>query len=110
MKGGQEERVLQTQKGMGSGVEGVVMKILSISYSFVYFYFFGFHEILKNKYTKDNRQTRSERCQRGSSSRVLVAKCIFCCCIKDNNFKAVTSLDLSAEKKIWMAVRELHDE
>ena len=30
------------------------MKILSISYSFAYFYFFGFHEILKNKNTKDH--------------------------------------------------------
>ena len=30
------------------------MKILSVSYSFAYFLFFGFHEILKNKNTKDH--------------------------------------------------------
>ena len=46
------------------------------------------------------KQTRSEsRSQRGSSSGVLVAKCIFCNCIKYNNFKVVTSLDPSAEIK-----------
>ena len=57
------------------------------------------------------KQTRSEsRSQRGSSSGVLVAKCIFCNCIKHNNFKVVTSLDPSAEIKIRMAARELHDE
>ena len=51
------------------------------------------------------KQTRSEsRSQRGSSSGVLVAKCIFCNCIKHNNSKVVTSLDPSAEIKIWMAV------
>ena len=56
------------------------------------------------------KQTKSEsRSQRGSSLGVLVAKCIFCNCIK-HNFKVVTSLDLSAEIKIWMAARELHDE
>ena len=40
----------------------------------------------------------------------MVAKCIFCNCIKHNNLKVVTSLDPSAEIKIWMAAQELHDE
>ena len=49
-----------------------------------------------------HKQTRSvSRSQRGSSSGVLVAKCIFCNCIK-HNLKVVTSLDLSAEIKIQM--------
>ena len=57
------------------------------------------------------KQTRSEsRSQIGSSSGVLVAKCIFCNCIKHNNLKVVTSLDLSAEIKIQMTAWELHDE
>ena len=46
----------------------------------------------------------------GSSSGVLVAKCIFRNCIKHNNLKVVASLDPSAGIKIWMAARELHDE
>ena len=46
-----------------------------------------------------HKQTRSEgRFQRGLSSGVLVAKCIFFNCIKHNNLKVVT-LDLSAEIK-----------
>ena len=50
-----------------------------------------------------HKQTRSEsRSQRVSSSGDLVAKCIFCNCIKYNNLKVVTSLDPSAEIKIWM--------
>ena len=58
-----------------------------------------------------HKEPRSEsRSQRRSSFGVLVAKCIFCNCIKHNNFKVVTSSDLSAEIKIWMAVQELHDE
>ena len=58
-----------------------------------------------------HKQTRSvSRSQRGSSSGVLVAKCIFCNCIKHNNLKVVTSLDLSAEIKIQMTAWELHDE
>ena len=58
-----------------------------------------------------HKQTRSgSRFLRGSSSRVLVAKCIFFNCIKHNNLKVVTSLDLSAEVKIWMAAWELHNE
>ena len=57
------------------------------------------------------KETRSEsRSQRGPSSGVLLATCIFCNCIKYNNFKVVTSLDPSAEIKIWMAAQELHDE
>ena len=49
------------------------------------------------------KQTRSEsRSQRGSSSGVVVTKCIFCNCIKHNNLKVVTSLDPSAEIKILM--------
>ena len=57
------------------------------------------------------KQTRSEsRSQRGSSSGVLVAKCIFCNCIKHNNLEVVTSFNLSAGIKIWMVVWELHDE
>ena len=57
------------------------------------------------------KQTRSEgRSQRGSSYGVLVAKCIFCNCIKHNNLNVVTSLDPSAEIKIRMAAREVHDE
>ena len=51
------------------------------------------------------KQTRSEsRSQRGSSSGVLAAKCIFCNCIKHNNLKVVTSLDPSAEIKIRMRI------
>ena len=58
-----------------------------------------------------HKQTRSEsRSQRGWSSGALVAKCIFCNCIKDSNLKVVTSLDSSAEIKIWMAAQEVHDE
>ena len=56
------------------------------------------------------KQTRSEsRSQRGSSFGVYVAKCIFCNCVKQNNLKVVT-LNPSAEIKILMAARELHDE
>ena len=51
-----------------------------------------------------HKQTRLEsRSQRGLSSGVLLAKCIFCNCIKHNNLKIVTSLDPSAEIKIQMA-------
>ena len=58
----------------------------------------------------ERKQTRWEnRSQIGSSSGVLVAKCIFCNCIKHNDIKVVTSIDLSAEIKIRMVVRELHD-
>ena len=57
------------------------------------------------------KQTRLEsRSQRGSSYGVLIAKYIFCNCIKHNNLKVVTSLDPRAEIKIRMASRELHDE
>ena len=86
---------------------------------------FGYHTSCYKNFTADHRalssnsssteefgckQTRSEsRSQRGSSSGVLVAKCIFCNCIK-HNLKVTTSLDLSAEIKFQMAARELHDE
>ena len=87
---------------------------------------FGYHTSCYKNFTADHRalssnsssteefgckQTRSEsRSQRGSSSGVLVAKCIFCNCIKHNNLKVVTSLDLSAEIKIRMAEWELDNE
>ena len=40
--------------GGGSANPVGVMKILSVSYSIVDFYFFGFHESLKNKNTRDH--------------------------------------------------------
>ena len=58
-----------------------------------------------------HKQTWSEsRSLRGLSSGVLVGKCTFSNCIKYNNPQVATSLDLSAEIKIRMAARELHDE
>ena len=43
--------------GGGSAIPEGVMKILSISYSFVYFYFLGFYENLKTKIPRTTLNT-----------------------------------------------------